>query len=98
MHSRSLRNMVLPLLACLALAAAPAWAAGSYVGDEPSMGEMLVDGIVVRPLGLAATVVGIAGWVVTLPFSLIGGNVGEATQTMIVDPATFTFVRPLGEL
>jgi hypothetical protein len=91
--------MLVPLLAAAALSAPPAaMAAGGYLEDRPSPEAMLVDGVVVRPLGLGATVVGIATWIVTLPFSLLGGNVGEATDTLIVAPAEFTFRRPLGEL
>jgi hypothetical protein len=98
MYRSSLRNVLMPLVASLALAAAPAVSAAGSASEQPTMGEMLVDGVVVRPLGLGATVVGIATWIVTLPFSALGGNVGEATQTLIVDPAAFTFTRPLGEL
>lgn len=58
---------------------------------------MLVDAVVMRPLGLAATVLGAAVTVVTLPFTLPGGNVGEAARTMIVEPAEYTFNRPLGD-
>ncbi len=98
MNSRSLQDTLLPMVACLALAGAPAASAADYMDDEPSVEAMLVDGVLVRPLGIGATAVGIVGWVVTLPFSLLGGNAGEAAQTMIVKPAAFTFTRPLGEL
>lgn len=43
-------------------------------------------------------VVGAVTWVVTLPFSALGGNVDEATKALVVDPAKFTFSRPLGDL
>jgi hypothetical protein len=45
---------------------------------------------------MAATAVGVVTFVVTLPFSALGGNVGEAGQILVVDPAKYTFVRPLG--
>jgi len=87
------------LLATALLAAAPlANAATDVRYGDPSFGSMVVDGAVARPLGLGATVVGTAIWIVTLPFSALGGNVGEAADRLIVDPARFTFVRPLGEL
>ncbi len=66
--------------------------------DDPSYGSMVVDAAVARPLGLGATVVGAALWVVTLPFSALGGNVGEAADQLILKPARYTFTRPLGEL
>ena len=39
---------------------------------------------------------GIAGWVITLPFSLLGQNVGQATEELIEKPVKYTFTRPLG--
>ena len=90
-----------PLAAVLLTAlitAAPAVQADEVRYGDPSFSSMLIDGAVARPLGLGATVVGTAIWVVTLPFSALGGNVGEAADKLIVDPARFTFVRPLGEL
>jgi hypothetical protein len=58
---------------------------------------MLVDGIVVRPLGIVATLLGGAIFVVTIPFSALGGNVSEAGQSLVAEPARMTFKRPLGE-
>jgi ABC-type molybdate transport system permease subunit len=91
------RKLALSLAACLAVLAAPAAHASGYVDQRPDAGEMLADGLVVRPLALGATVIGCATWLVTLPFSALGGNVDEATQKLVVQPAAFTFVRPLGE-
>jgi hypothetical protein len=57
---------------------------------------MLADTVMVRPLTLIGTAVGVVTFVVTLPFSALGGNVGDAGQILVVDPAKYTFVRPLG--
>jgi hypothetical protein len=65
---------------------------------EPTGGEMLADAFLVRPFMLVSTVVTTATFIVTLPFSLLGGNAGEAGEKLVVDPAAYTFVRPLGEL
>jgi hypothetical protein len=59
-------------------------------------GSMLADTVLVRVPMMAATAVGVVTFVVTLPFSALGGNVGEAGQTLVVDPAKYTFIRPLG--
>lgn len=59
---------------------------------------MILDLVVLRPLGLVATVVGGAVYVVSLPFSLVGGNARQAGQKLVCEPAQFTFVRPLGDL
>lgn len=62
----------------------------------PSAAEMAADFTIARPLMLAATVVGTAFFLASLPVSLIGGNVDEAAQRFVVDPATYTFNPCLG--
>ena len=73
-------------------------AAYERVAQEPTGGTMLADAFMVRPFMLVGTIIGAATFIVTLPFSLLGGNVGEAGSTLVVEPAAYTFVRPLGEL
>ena len=60
-------------------------------------GPMLVDGLLLRPLGLAATIVGTAAFVLTLPFSLPTRSVERTAKALVVKPAKYTFARPLGE-
>jgi len=36
-------------------------------------------------------------YVVSLPFSLLGQNPGEAGAALVKEPAAYTFTRPLGE-
>ena len=64
--------------------------------EKPTAGTMLADTVMVRPLTLVGTAVGAVTFVVTLPFSALGGNIGEAGRILVVDPAKYTFVRPLG--
>jgi hypothetical protein len=64
--------------------------------EAPTAGTMLADTVMVRPLTLVGTAVGAVAFVVTLPFSALGGNVGEAGRILVVDPAKYAFVRPLG--
>jgi hypothetical protein len=45
-----------------------------------------------------ALVGGSVVFVLSLPFSALGGNVGEAADKLVVDPARYTFVRPLGHV
>ncbi len=66
--------------------------------DEASGEAMVFDTIFMRPIGLVATVGGALVFVVSLPFSALGGNVGEAANKLVVAPAKFTFDRPLGRL
>jgi hypothetical protein len=63
---------------------------------EVTADAMLADAIVLRPFGIAATVFGAAVFVVALPFTLPTRSVDKAAQKLVVDPARFTFVRPLG--
>ena len=72
----------------------------SYYDDaeKPTAGEMLADTVLVRVPMFVATVVGVVTFVVTLPFSALGGNVDEAGKTLVLEPAEYTFLRPLGDL
>jgi hypothetical protein len=71
--------------------------ANSAHAEPPTAGTMLADTFMVRPLMIVGTAVGVVTWVVTLPFSALGGNVGEAGETLVVEPAKYTFIRPLGQ-
>ena len=67
----------------------------TVTGDKAT--DMAVDLVLVRPLGLAATVIGTVLTVVALPFTLPGGNAGDSARELIVRPAEYTFNRPLGD-
>ena len=66
--------------------------------ETVSAETIIADGLLLRPGGLVATVVGTAVFVVTLPFSIPTKSVDKAAQKLIVDPAKYTFVRPLGQI
>jgi len=83
-------------VAVAASAAAPAIANAENVTERPGGVEMAVDAIVVRPVTLIATVLGTGLFVVSLPFSALGGNVGEAGSTLVWTPLKATFFRCLG--
>ena len=68
------------------------------IESERTGGTMMADTFLIRPFMLVGTVVGLATFIVTLPFSALGGNVDEAGNILVVEPAKYTFVRPLGEL
>lgn len=73
-------------------------AASNDFKDQPTAGEMFGDAVVVRPLTLLASAVGAAAWVVSLPFSIAGGNAGETGRALVLDPLEYTFVRPIGDM
>ncbi len=52
----------------------------------PSYDTMLVDTIVGKPLQLVTAIAGTAAYLVSLPFSLIGGNADQAQQKLFVEP------------
>lgn len=62
----------------------------------PGAAAMISDTVFARPLGLGAMIVGAAAFVVSLPFSALGGNVKAAFNQMMAQPTRFTFMRPIG--
>jgi hypothetical protein len=88
------------LLTVLALVAVPCmscYAQDLEHDNDIIAGKMAGDALVVRPLGICATVLGGALFVVSLPFSALGGNTDSAFNYLLADPFNFTFKRPLGE-
>ena len=77
----------------LMVATMPSYAADA---DEPGTWEMAADATIARPIGAAITVVGAAAFVVSLPFSALGGNVTKSAEKLVLDPARAAFVRCLG--
>ncbi|MDO7895794.1 multidrug transporter [Pseudomonas citrulli] len=95
----NLLRLVVPTL--LLSLAAPVLANGGsgdprYTIQNPPAYAMLGDLLIARPLLLAATVIGTGAFVVSLPFTALGGGVGDAGKALVVDPAKATFVRCLG--
>lgn len=77
---------------------ASALAQDRWQDEDASAGKMIADVLVARPLGLIATALGIAVFVISLPFSAAGGNTEAAYQKLILKPAKYTFQRPLGDM
>ncbi|HMK56101.1 MAG TPA: hypothetical protein VK448_05635 [Dissulfurispiraceae bacterium] len=70
----------------------------SFAYDTDKDEAMILDTLVGRPLGVVALVTGTAVFVVGLPFSLLGHNTRDTAQNLVVNPAKFTFVRPVGDM
>ena len=98
MNRKLMSYFVAIMLAVTSTVYVPGVSAAYYdqEAEAPTAGTMLADTVMVRPLTLVGTAVGVVAFVVTLPFSALGGNVGEAGQILVVDPAKYTFIRPLG--
>src|SRR5690349_5634736 len=63
---------------------------------DPNSGEMFIDAIVGRPLGLLAIGMGTVAFVVSLPFTIPSHSTDQAAKALVRDPTTYTFKRPLG--
>ena len=75
----------------------------SFASSEPQMGHptaanTFIDALIYRPIGLVCIPVGAVLFVVSLPFSATGHNVGESFHNLVVAPFDFTFDRPLGDI
>ncbi|MGY4534083.1 hypothetical protein ACVW0Y_003221 [Pseudomonas sp. TE3786] len=101
------RSTAVVLALTTGLLALPAMADGSvatsnqsgdpaYDVQAPAAWAMMGDLIIARPLLIAATVIGAGAFVISLPFTAAGGNVGEAGKALVVDPGREAFVRCLG--
>lgn len=74
-----------------------AFAAGQREGSStPSAGAVVSDILVLRPLGLAGTVLGGAAFVVSLPVTLATHKVDSVEKILVEEPFSYTFERPLG--
>ena len=88
------RDLLALLLASM-LCASPVYSQSS-IDERPNAFAMTGDLLVARPLGAAITAVGAAAFVVSLPFTIMGGAVSESAETLVLGPAEATFVRCLG--
>ena len=73
------------------------WTTPVLASDDAEGIPVLVDTLVVRPLGVAATLLGTVIFVVSLPFSTPAGSVGKVAEELVLEPGWFTFKRPVGE-
>ena len=53
-----------------------------FEAEDPGGGAMLFDLFVVRPVGIVATAIGAVAFVVSWPFSALGGNSGAARKNL----------------
>lgn len=67
-----------------------------YTADAPKAFSMVGDLLIARPLLIGATAIGAVAFVVSLPFTAAGGNIGEAGHALVVEPGKEAFVRCLG--
>jgi len=97
----SIQRRVIALLMTLMVSLGSLPAAAQEVLDDqintrPTALAMFSDAVLFRPVLLAGTLVGTGAFVLTLPFSALGGNVKESADTLVVGIAKSTFTRCLG--
>jgi hypothetical protein len=87
----------------LALACGSAAFAGSTEESMPNRQSqtedipVILDVLILRPVGLVACVVGLAAAVIALPFAIPSGSMDHVSQDLIQEPFYYTFKRPLGK-
>lgn len=71
-----------------------------YDYDKPAPpGELIiVDTLVLRPLGFVALGIGAVGALISMPFALMTNSCDRVQEALIERPYHYTFTRPLGEL
>lgn len=98
------RSTALGLILTTGLASLPLSASASenvsgdptYNVEAPAGYAMVGDLLIARPLLVAGTVIGTAAFLVSLPFSALGGNVKESADALVATPAREAFARCLG--
>ena len=80
--------LVLPLIAS-------AQPQGRYQ-SKPTATEMVMDFTIARPVYFVTTTLGSFAFVLSAPFSMMGGNMGDSFAKMVAGPARNTFIRCLG--
>lgn len=100
MHRWTKRSLVLVMVAALVCTTTgfSALAQDQKLEDKVTPEGMMVDFVLLRPLGVVATVVGTAFFIVSLPFSGPSGSADVAFKKLVKEPASFTFARPLGQV
>jgi len=86
--------------ALLALLASPAAAVEPVEPWSFKAGNIAAgtyDVLLLRPLGFLATVGGFTCFTIALPFSAINRDISTPWDIFVVEPADFTFRRPLGD-
>jgi hypothetical protein len=96
--SKKIRTLFLCTLCAAIGCEAPVCAQECDQQSHQDPGLMAADAVIARPVGAVATVAGFAVFLVSSPFSALGGNTGEAWDSLVASPANYTFKRPLGHL
>ena len=61
------------------------------------VGRVTLDVLLLRPLGVAASAVGLAAFVVSVPFVAPSSGLRTSWEVFVLGPTEYTFSRPIGE-
>lgn len=67
------------------------------LNEEPGAGAIAFDLLFVRPISLVTTVAGAGLFVLSVPIGAVQGDPLQAAEPLVLQPARYTFVRPLGQ-
>lgn len=70
---------------------------GAGAESAPSFPDIVCDLVLMRPVCMVGLGIGLVVTVVAAPFALPTGTMDQVSQTLIVEPFDYTFVRPLGD-
>lgn len=87
----------LAVLAIAMVTALPAMAE-EQLPEERRGGDMAIDMVLARPIGLLSVIGGSVLFVVSLPFTIPSGSVDAAADELVRKPINYTFRRPLGQI
>lgn len=83
------------------------WAAGGacFAGDQESYRvernmddiPVIIDVLIMRPVGVAACIVGLVAALIAMPFAVPSGSTDKVYRALIEDPFNYTFKRPIGK-
>ena len=98
MHSPLKRLVTSLSLAVFLAVSLPSVALANEQGTESGDDVAIVfDLVILRPVGLVATVAGTLIFIGSLPISLSTWSIPKAFRALVQRPAVYTFVRTLGE-
>jgi hypothetical protein len=69
---------------------------GTYAPGDASGASIAGDTLLIRPASFVATVGGTGLFLLSLPLSILSNTVDESAHKLVVNPARYTFKRPLG--
>jgi len=91
----ALRNSVRIGLATCLLASAVASHA-EPIDEDPSVGAMIADAVLIRPIYFLLSQAGAVLYTGTLPFTLMSGDSDTVAEKLVITPLQYGFVRCLG--